>query len=359
LDAGFEYGLTAADLLDSFECDPPAGASGNFSVTLNSLSFGTTYYYRAYITTSAGTTYGSVKSFTTSSPSTATGDSDADTFARSMLANYEMPATTVTLQKGTPYHSTANETYGSTKAYIFNPASTSQIVVTHTFSYGGKTLRNYSMLFDKNKRCALWTAFVMHATEYKDNSVGRNQAWDYDPAITKSWQPDLSSSYDGDYDRGHQVASNERQTTVEQNKQTFYYSNMTPQFGTLNQGQWGALETKVQTAAKSITGRDSLYVVTGPIFGSSPSTTKDASNVACPIPSGYFKCLMKCSFDTNGQMTAAVGCAYYFGTNSSNETWTLKTIDEIESMTGFDFYANVPSTYQTDAESQKHSFFTN
>ena len=55
-------------------------------------------------------------------------------------------------------------------------------------------------------------------------------------------------------------------------------------------------------------------------------------------------------------MSAAVGCAYLFDTNSSNIEPTLVTIDAIESRTGFDFFVNVPSTLQSAAESQTYSF---
>ena len=56
-------------------------------------------------------------------------------------------------------------------------------------------------------------------------------------------------------------------------------------------------------------------------------------------------------------MSAAVGCAYLVNTNASNTAPTATTIDAIESRTGFDFFANVPSSLQTTAESQIYTFF--
>lgn len=50
-------------------------------------------------------------------------------------------------------------------------------------------------------------------------------------------------------------------------------------------------------------------------------------------------------------MTAASGAAYYFNSNSDNVSYQLKSIDYIESLTGFDFYANVPAALQNSAES--------
>ena len=361
IEVGFRWGTSSGNLSNT--------ATGtlngtSFSASLSGLTAGTTYYYQAYVkvqgtgdkSSTVSTFYGSTKSFTTSSLNT-------------WLSNYEMPATTVAslstsdvLYAGCYCHDTFNETYGSTKACRYNTSDANRKVVIHTYSYNNKVVRNYSFLYDKTYKTALWVAYATsNSGDFKDNSVGRNDAWAYDPAIDQSWQPNLGSAYSSSnglrYDRGHQVASNDRQTTKEQNKQTFYYTNMTPQYSSLNQVQWNQLEQKVQSVATVTTGRDTLYVVTGPLFEGTLATVTDKSGNECKVPSGYWKCLMKCSFSSQGEMSNAVVCAYLVDTNSSNTAPTATTIDAIESRTGFDFFANVPSSLQTTAESQTYSFF--
>ena len=360
-EVGFRWGTSSGNLSNT--------ATGtlngtSFSASLSGLTAGTTYYYQAYAkvqgtgnkNSTVSTFYGSTKSFTTSSLNT-------------WLSNYEMPATTVAslsasdvLYAGCYCHDTFSETYGSTKACRYNTSDANSKVVIHTYSYNSKVVRNYSFLYDKTYKTALWVAYATsNSGDFKDNSVGRNDAWAYDPAIDQSWQQNLSGAYSSSngrsYDRGHQVASNDRQTTKEQNKQTFYYTNMTPQYSSLNQVQWNQLEQKVQSVATVTTGRDTLYVVTGPLFEGTLATVTDKSGNECKVPSGYWKCLMKCSFSSQGEMNAAVGCAYLVETNSSNIAPTATTIDAIESRTGFDFFANVPTSLQTTAESQTYSFF--
>lgn len=341
----------------------------SFSADLSGLEAGTTYYYQAYVTvqgtgdksSTVNTFYGSTQSFKTSSAS-----------LKTWLTNYEMPATKVvavsasnTKYAGRYCHNTFTETYGGTKACRYNTSDANQKIVTHTYEYNGKVNRNYSFLYDKSYRAALWVAYATsNSGDFIDNDVSRNEAWAYDPAIEQSWQQNIKSPYSNTssssglkYDRGHQVASNDRQTTVEQNKQTFYYTNMTPQYSALNQGQWNTLESKVQGVATVTTGSDTLYVVTGPLFEGTLATVPDNSGNECKAPSGYWKCLMKCSFSSSGVMSAAVGCAYLVDTNSSNIEPTLVTIDAIESRTGFDFFANVPASLQSKAESQTYSFY--
>lgn len=325
-----------------------SGTSGTFSTVLSSLTASTTYYYKAYVR--IGTSdyhYGSVKSFTTSSAGSG-GNGDAEAYAASWLGHYEVPATDVSLSSGQVSHSKVAETHGSTYAYIYNPSSSTQRIVTHTFSYNSKEVCNYTMLFDKDKKCALWAAFEMDPTDHPNNGVGRNDTWKVDPAIDESWQ--LSGSYSG-YTRGHQVASADRQTTTDQNKQTFYYSNMTPQTSTLNSGIWETLEGEVQGLLKGLSSYEKIYVVTGPVFESGYSTTSDGY----PVPTKYYKCLMKCTFDSSGNMTDAVGAGFIFTHASPSRTDT--TIDAVEALTGFDFFANVPTTLQNKAEATAYSFF--
>ena len=360
-EVGFRWGTSSGNLINTVT----GTLSGeSFSAYLSGLEAGTTYYYQAYVkvqgtgdkSSTVNTFYGSTQSFTTSSLST-------------WLTNYEMPATSVatlsesnSLYEGRYCHNTFTETYGSTKACRYNTTDANQKIVTHTYKYNSKVVRNYSFLYDKTYKAALWVAYATsNSGDFIDNDVGRNDAWAYDPAIDQSWQQNLSGAYSSSnglsYDRGHQVASNDRQTTKEQNQQTFYYTNMTPQYWDLNQGQWNSLESKVQAVAAATTGSDTLYVVTGPLFEGTLATVPDNSGNECKAPSGYWKCLMKCSFSSSGVMSNAVGCAYLVDTNSSNIEPTLVTIDAIESRTGFDFFANVPASLQSKAESQTYSFY--
>ena len=225
-----------------------------------------------------------------------------------------------------------------------------QTYVVHTTRTGKSTLRNYTFLYDKTKRCALWVAYVMQNDRYPERKSGRTNAWGFDPAIPKQDQPNLKKSYLGHYDRGHQLSSNSREVSRNQNKQTFYYTNMTPQVASLNRGKWKQLENKEQNW-DNIASTDTLYVVTGPIFEAHFRTTRDASGHVCALPSGYYKLIVKASFVTPGNCNSAEGVGFYFPT-SGWSSWNVSTvsIDEIEEKTGFDFFANLPIKYTTAAE---------
>ena len=317
--------------------------------------------------------YGSEDSFTTSA---------AAVSLPGYLGCYEMPA--VSLQDNSAPTSTGEEHWGSATWLMHQTSTASQRIVTHRYLYDGSSstsdsgtlYRNYTAMVDQNRRCALWTAYPMHATAYANNDTGRvgsfSESHSYDPAIPSSWQSSgATSDYNNGagYGRGHHCASEDRQTTQIANKQTFYYTNQSPQKQNgFNGGIWGSLESRVQTVAASTTGRDTLYVVVGVLFeGNNTHDSNDGGDVG--LPSHFYKCIMKCSFNAGGTMTAAQGIAFmytnqahsgnYYGTDTSTSEEFVYSIDEIESRAGFDFFAAVPSGLQSTAEANtSHSWFT-
>lgn len=347
--AGYEYGTSIA-----FGSRVTADISGiYFSKNISGLTAGREYYVRAFAVIDGKTWYSETVSVKTESSGAGAVSGARYTFSDCC----EFPATNVA--EGTTTTSGYNSSYGD-RWYATSTKTAGQTVVTHTFNDGG-FVRNYSMLYDAGKKCALWTACAFNSTTWKDANVGRNEKWGADPALPESDQPRLGSSYTGNYSRGHQIASGDRQTTKQQNTQAFYYSNMTPQNQTLNGGNWAQLENAVQSHGNATSGRDTLYMVTGPIFDSGYSSTSDKSGTKCPVPSRYYKCLMKCSFNAAGEVTVAKGVAYLTtGNNASANTaysnW-VTTIDEIESITGFDFFTNVPKSLQDAAEASRTPLF--
>jgi DNA/RNA endonuclease G (NUC1) len=185
----------------------------------------------------------------------------------------------------------------------------------------------------------------MHNGAYPRNSVGRHGSWKADPAFESDWQQTGVSNYS----KGHFVASNYRQANTDANDETFYYTNQAPQWQeSFNSGVWSQLEEDVVAAAT--TGRDTLYVVVGTLYES--NKTSDG----IPVPSHFYKLLMKCSFNSSGVMTSASGCAYLFTNEAhSGDSYSsfITTIDAVEQRAGFDFFANVPSSLQASAEASR------
>ncbi|MBQ6437729.1 MAG: DNA/RNA non-specific endonuclease [Bacteroidales bacterium] len=344
---GFKYGTVSGSLSQDIYT---AGNATPFSETLTGLAAETTYYYQAYVyeynesTSSYEYRYGSELSFTT--PAAVVANKPG------VLSCYEIPDVTGEVE------TSGDEVLGTTQWTRYSTGNSKQKVVMHTFNdtilSPARVMRSYTLMQDYDKKCALWVACVMHGDDYP-SIVGRKDNWAYDPALSHDWQPDLSSSYPDkggkSYDRGHQIASSYLRTTSKQAQMSCYYTNMTPQLAALNQGKWqSTIETNVRNLGNNTTGRDTLYVVSGPLFVGNYDTVEDKNGMSCAKPTHYYQCFMKVSFNNSGVPVSAKGAAYLVEHVADPEVQYV-TIDYVESLSGLNFFANVPAAIQNAAES--------
>lgn len=215
---------------------------------------------------------------------------------------------------------------------------------SHSFKMNGNTYRNYSFGWSQKDRVALWVAYPL-CKLYTNGSAGRTNAWALDPLLGDNSAAPFGG-YCGDYARGHQLPSADRQCCYDANAQTFYGTNMTPQLNAHNEGIWSSLENKVRNIANS---SDTTYVVTGVVVSASGKKEKDSYGNSVTVPDAYFKVLLRYSkSSTLGQWNAA---AFYLEHRSYSESLGKEhsmSVDELEKKTGFDFFVNLPAKVGAD-----------
>lgn len=224
--------------------------------------------------------------------------------------------------------------------------------VYHTAEVNGQRKRNYSMLYDAAGRIALWVAYPF-CNDYTGDS-GRTDAWGFDPKIPDEYEPVLHRGWpEGGFDRGHQIPSGSRTVNRAMNSQTFYFTNMTAQNSRLNQDVWATLENMVRGYASSC---DTLYVVTGPIFDSEDPAqwryTEDNAGNPVAVPDGYFKVLLK--YKVSSATYYSIAFVYEnrdYGRHNPVEE-DLHTVSEVEEMTGFTFFNNLPQSVAASVKDQ-------
>lgn len=209
----------------------------------------------------------------------------------------------------------------------------------HHFKMGGKTYRNYSFGWSQKDRVALWVAYPL-CKFYTNGDSGRTNAWALDPLLGEDSAAPFSG-YAGDYARGHQLPSADRQCCYEANAQTFYGTNMTPQLNAHNERIWADLESKVRGYANS---SDTTYVVTGVMVSASSEIQKDSYGKNVTVPDAYFKAVLKYSkSSTLGTWNAAAFYLEHRAYSGSVSKEHSMSIDELEEMTGIDFFVNLPA----------------
>ena len=210
---------------------------------------------------------------------------------------------------------------------------------SHSFKMDGKTYRNYTFGWSQKDYVALWVAYPLSKL-YTSGSAGRTNAWALDPLLGNNSAAPFGG-YCGDYARGHQLPSADRQCCYDANAQTFYGTNMTPQLNEHNEGIWSSLESKVRTIANA---SDTTYVVTGVIVSASGKKEKDSNGNNVTVPDAYFKVLLRYSkSSTLGQWNAA---AFYLEHRKYSENLGKQhsmSVDALEALTGIDFFVNLPA----------------
>ena len=221
--------------------------------------------------------------------------------------------------------------------------------VYHTAELNGSERRNYSMLYDAAGRIALWVAYPL-CSEYMGS--GRTDAWGYDPKIPDEYEPVLHHGWpEGGFDRGHQIPSGSRNANTAMNRQTFYYTNMTAQVSGFNQKIWANLENRVRGFASVC---DTLYVVTGPIFdsGEPERWTEDNAGNPVAVPDGYFKAVLSYNISTSTYYSVAFVYDNEEYSRSNPTASDMCSVSEVEEMTGFTFFNNLPRSIASSVKAQ-------
>lgn len=215
---------------------------------------------------------------------------------------------------------------------------------SHSFAMNGNTYRNYSFGWSQKDRVALWVAYPL-CKFYTNGSAGRTNAWALDPLLGEDSAAPFGG-YAGNYARGHQLPSADRQCCYEANAQTFYGTNMTPQLNAHNEGIWAELEGMVRGWANT---SDTTYVVSGVTVSASSKTEEDSYGNSVTIPDAYFKAILKYSkSSTLGTWNAAAFFLEHRDYSESLGKSHSMSIDELEEITGIDFFVNLPAKIGED-----------
>lgn len=272
-------------------------------------------------------------------------DSSADS------QNEALHKSTTTSEQNT-YHTnvTAFSVFDSTLLECPLPSSKGNtILVTHKVDEG-KTV-NYSLEYDTQKHHARWVAFSFDNYTAQTGSK-RNEAWGWDPLISTKYEV-KKGDFKG-FSRGHLVASNDRTFSVDANKQTFYYSNMSPQRQKHNDGVWLQLEQLVQRWGRTPRMRDKLYVVKGGTL-EEDQIEKSWSNGKIAVPKYYWIALL---LEKNGSYYSI---AFWTEHQKPQRVASPKTlaipVAVLQQRTGIDFFHLLPDKVEQEIENQNPRHF--
>lgn len=223
--------------------------------------------------------------------------------------------------------------------YIEAPALSGDpddLYIEHKVDVDGKEILNYCLEYSCRNRHAKWVAFSFYDLTAK-TGIDRTDAWDDDPQVPYDRRSERDD-YRG-YDRGHICASYDRVYSLEANIQTFYYSNMSPQYGNFNRYIWQRLESLVQGWGRNSTIRDTLYVVKGGTITEDKIIRRTGPN-EIPVPKYYFMALLRVKDGVYSSIAFLLEHRDDYKSPYKFSEYAM-SVDELEEFTGFDFFCNL------------------
>jgi endonuclease G len=197
-----------------------------------------------------------------------------------------------------------------------------------------------------------WSAYAM-TREKLEVVTKRSDHFQSDPHITTgSARPD---DYRGSgFDRGHLAPAADMRWSVQAMEDSFYMSNMCPQTPRLNRGVWLHLESAVRQLTEAY---GTVLVTTGPLLDAPPEAF-EAIGFSCRIvvPRFFYKVLAAYVPDPAADGEPAyhlqtIGFIIDNASPSGDYHAYAVTVDEVEALTGLDFFAALTDDEEDVAES--------
>jgi endonuclease G len=212
---------------------------------------------------------------------------------------------------------------------------------------------NYSVEWDKDKKAQRWSCYQMNsitnaknASRYRSND---NQ-YPFDPLLPKSDYLSQDCFWGSGFDHGHICPSADRLYSANANYQTFFLTNMQPQYGNFNGGEyspWYRLEIQLRSWANATTTENMYVVKGGTIEDDQIFPTKIKGEMR--IPKYFFVALLL----KNAQGYKAVGFwmehLSQYAKAEPLATYAVN-IRELEQKTGIDFFCNLPDDIEEHVE---------
>lgn len=161
-------------------------------------------------------------------------------------------------------------------------------------------------------------------------------------------------AYEGSgYDHGHLAPAADFKRDETLYEESFYMTNMSPQHGCFNQKGWCLLESNVREWAEERPASE-FYIFSGSIIDEHTNDFLCIGNVTVTVPSSFYKIIAE---RKSGKFIK--GVAFLMANsdvNGKDVESTRTTIDEIEDLTGLNFFPQLTSTEEPKVEGKEGDY---
>lgn len=216
----------------------------------------------------------------------------------------------------------------------------------------------YVHAYNNSQGKSNWVSWYLAANWI--GSAARQDDFRPDTNLPAGWYAVTNTDYVGSgFDRGHYCPSADRTASVSDNSATFFMTNMMPQAADNNQGPWEKLESYCRTL---VSQGNELYIIAGSYGtgGTGLNGTKTTiANGKVTVPNRTWKVVVVLPAGTNdvarvnsNTRIIAIDMPNAQGIRANNWGTYRVSIDFIESKTGYNLLAALPTSVQTAVEAK-------
>lgn len=223
---------------------------------------------------------------------------------------------------------------------------------------------NFSTEWDCDLKSQRWSCYIITSKNRAKNTeryYDKNNQYPNDPALTSAQRWVKDYIYSSGFDHGHICNSNDRLYSANANYQTFYLTNMQPQYKVFNgsdpahkyEGLWIKMENYLHGFKLNET--DTMYVCKGGTIDKEENILMRIKNKLI-VPKYFFTAILVKKMVKGQAYYKSIGMwfphtnVYHGDDKLSDYTMSIK---DLEAKTGIDFFCNLPDNIEQDVESKK------
>ena len=204
---------------------------------------------------------------------------------------------------------------------------------------------NYTLSFNKSTNLPNWVAWRLDKKKLAQKVSRDRYKFVADPKVSGKNAVVTQDYAQSGYDRGHMCPANDSRWSADAMRESFYMTNICPQNPSLNSGDWNELEQACHKWAEE----GPIYIVCGPILYKKSKAEYIGKEHKIRVPEAFFKVVLA---GVEKGKPRAVGFVYKNAKSNRPLDAYVNTVDEVERITGFDFFPQLPDEVENKVESR-------
>ena len=199
--------------------------------------------------------------------------------------------------------------------------------------------KGYTVSYNSETKNPNWVAWHLTKSHTYGSFQRREEVFSEDESV-KAPRATNNDYYNSRYDRGHMCPAGDNKWDKEAMTQSFLFTNICPQNHGLNKYEWNDLEIQCRDWAREYGAVD---IVCGPLYSSKGGRYKVGSSHEPQqktigrnkvwVPDAFFKVVL-----CRQGRPKAIGFVYRNEGVKQLKTEAVRTVDEVEALTGIDFF---------------------